>query len=78
MKWITLGLLSLAILSASCSPRADEPIMPVRDYERMIVGRLDADYVGNEACLAKCHKHDLKRDNFDKSVHGEQVDAASG
>jgi len=78
LKWMTFILLALATLGSSCSPRTDQPIAPVRDYERMVVGRLDADYIGNEACLAKCHKHDLKKENFNKSVHGEQVDAASG
>lgn len=77
MKWILFVSLSIVSLAA-CSPRKDQPIMPVRDYERMIVGRLDADYVGNEACLSKCHAHDKKRDNFNNSVHGEQIDADSG
>ncbi len=44
----------------------------------MIVGRLDADYIGDEACLAKCHTHDQKKSDFKDSVHGEQIDSNTG
>jgi len=70
------------VLLASCADlstlRSDQPIKPVREYERMIVGRLDADYIGNEACLAKCHKHDKIAKDLHESVHGAQISAASG
>lgn len=75
-------LLLFLVLLAACtdltSLRSDQPIQPVREYERMIVGRLDADYVGDAQCLAKCHKHDQLLKDFDMSVHGEQVEAESG
>jgi len=70
------------VLLAACSDlhtlRSDQPIKPVRDYERMIVGRLDADYVGNDTCLAQCHEHDKIKDNFNASVHGAQIEAETG
>lgn len=72
------GLSLLAACSDTSSLRSDQPLLPVKEYERLIVGRLDADYVGNAGCLAKCHKHDRILKNFDISVHGEQIDAASG
>ena len=74
----------LTTLLMSCgdtsSLRQDHPIKPVREYERMIVGRLDADYIGNGACLEKCHVngHDKLYQDFQESVHSSQVDADSG
>lgn len=53
--------------------KESKPILPVRAYERMIVGRLDAEYVGTDNCVAKCHKHDKITDDFRHSVHGEQI-----
>jgi DmsE family decaheme c-type cytochrome len=50
----------------------DKPLLPVQAYEKMIVGRLDAEYVGTDNCIAKCHKHDKITDDFKRSVHGEQ------
>ena len=73
---------ALALTVAACgdvvSLRSDHPLLPVRDYERMIVGRLDADYIGNDQCLAKCHQHDKIAKDFKASVHGEQIEANSG
>jgi DmsE family decaheme c-type cytochrome len=53
--------------------RQSRPILPVREYEKMIVGRLDAQYVGTDNCVAKCHKHDKITQDFRHSVHGEQI-----
>ncbi|HEY6838687.1 MAG TPA: DmsE family decaheme c-type cytochrome [Geobacteraceae bacterium] len=62
------------LLVASCAQlRESKPILPVREYEKMIVGRLDADYVGTDNCVAKCHKHEKIADEFKHSVHGEQI-----
>ena len=78
MNYKILLPLCLALLAA-CSDltylRSDQPIQPVREHERMIVGRLDADYIGNDTCLAKCHKHDRIFKDFQMSVHGEQISA---
>jgi DmsE family decaheme c-type cytochrome len=51
---------------------------PVKEYEKIIAGRLDADYVGNAACTAKCHAHDAIARDFRLSIHGEQVAADTG
>ncbi len=72
------GLTILVACTDASSLRSDQPILPVREYERLIVGRLDADYIGNDGCLTKCHKHDKILRDFAMSVHGEQVDAATG
>ncbi len=50
------------------------PILKQREYEKMIAGSFDADYIGTENCLFKCHAHDRILDNFKKSVHAEQID----
>jgi DmsE family decaheme c-type cytochrome len=73
-----LGLALLAACVDLSALRSDQPIRPVREYEKMIVGRLDANYIGSEACLAKCHQHDKISADLQQSVHGAQVSAASG
>lgn len=78
MRQISLLLCLLFLLSACIDLRSDYPLLPVAEYEKLIVGRFDADYIGNEQCLAKCHKHDNIYDDFSTSIHGEQIDAASG
>jgi len=79
---LALAVLPTVVLIAACSDpttmRRDQPLMPVRAYERMIVGRLDANYIGNDQCLAKCHKHDRIYRDFQQSVHGEQIESSSG
>ncbi|MDF1580410.1 MAG: DmsE family decaheme c-type cytochrome [Desulfuromonadales bacterium] len=80
--FLLLAVTALAALIPACSDlssmRSDTPLLPVKEYERMIVGRLDADYVGNDACLAKCHAHDKIADDFHNSVHGAQVQVETG
>lgn len=78
MRQLPLLLCLLFLLSACIDLRSDYPLFPVAEYEKLIVGRFDADYIGNEQCLAKCHKHDNIYDDFSTSIHGEQIDAASG
>lgn len=77
-----LTLLALLLLVGACVSlddlRKDRPILPVRDYEKMVVGRLDADYVGDANCLGRCHKHDRIAEDFKNSVHGEQIAADTG
>lgn len=78
---IVLSAVAVSLLFA-CSDmstvRQDYPLKPVREYERMIVGRLDANYIGNDACLEKCHVHDKLYKDFQHSVHASQVDVDSG
>lgn len=70
-----LGVLFLAGCEAMKTPR---PIMAQREYERLIVGRFDADYVGTDNCLRACHFHDKLRADFDASLMGAQMSRASG
>lgn len=51
---------------------------PVKEYEKIIAGRLDADYVGTARCTEKCHAHDKLTRDFRLSIHGEQVVAETG
>jgi DmsE family decaheme c-type cytochrome len=60
-------------LVACAELKESKPLLPVRAYDRMIVGRLDAEYVGTDNCVNKCHKHDKITDDFLHSVHGEQL-----
>ncbi len=65
---------ALFLLVGACADlKQSRPILPVREYEKMIVGRLDAEYVGTDNCVAKCHRHDKITDDFRHSVHGEQI-----
>jgi DmsE family decaheme c-type cytochrome len=48
------------------------------EYERLLVGNLMANYVGDDNCLAKCHSHDQIRKDFQHSVHGEQIASETG
>ena len=79
-----VSLLLLIVFSAplyvvACAElKQSKPILPVREYERMIVGRLDAEYVGTDNCVAKCHRHEKIADDFKHSVHGEQIKPADG
>lgn len=77
------GLLLILVLAlCACSQSdylyRDQQLLPVQEYERLIVGRLDADYVGDENCLAKCHTHDQINLDFKGSVHGEQIAQGTG
>ncbi len=76
---VLLILLLLLLAAAACSrlPQS-RPLLPVAEYERMIVGRLDADYVGTDNCVSACHAHDRITDFFRRSVHGEQIRPETG
>jgi DmsE family decaheme c-type cytochrome len=70
--------LSTIVLSGCETLRSSKPIIPIREYERMIVGRLDADYVGTHNCLSACHFHDKIKQDFDASTMGAQMSTKSG
>jgi DmsE family decaheme c-type cytochrome len=79
MKNWFLFLLLLIISAAGCeSLRQSKPIMPIKEYERMLVGRLDADYMGNKRCLEACHFHDRINRDFEASTMGAQLSPKSG
>jgi DmsE family decaheme c-type cytochrome len=50
----------------------------MREYERMIAGRIDANYVGTKNCLSACHFHDKIRSDFEASTMGAQLSSKSG
>jgi len=52
--------------------------MPIKKYERMLLGNLAADYIGNKNCLRRCHVHDELNRHFEGSTMGAQLSAASG
>ncbi|MBE9519972.1 MAG: cytochrome C, partial [Proteobacteria bacterium] len=77
-KLIALLLLLIILGIVGCqSIRSSEPIVPIAEYERMLVGRLDADYVGTSNCLAACHYHDKIKLDFDASTMGAQMSEGS-
>jgi DmsE family decaheme c-type cytochrome len=76
--WLVLGTLG-AFFAAGCAALKDSrPILPIKDYEKMIAGRLDADYIGTDNCLMACHAHDKIRKDFDLSTMGAQLSRESG
>ena len=76
--WLVLGILG-AFFAAGCAALKDSrPILPIKDYEKMIAGRLDADYIGTDNCLKACHAHDKIRKDFDLSTMGAQLSRESG
>lgn len=77
-KIFFLFLLSLLILSACRSLKQSEPVFPIKEYERMLVGRLDTNYVGTKNCLYACHYHDKLKRDFDASTMGVQLSKRSG
>jgi DmsE family decaheme c-type cytochrome len=77
---VFLFLLSLSLLLIwGCSTLKDShTAWPIKEYEKMIAGRLDADYVGTDTCVEKCHAHDALTRDFRMSVHGGQVSTSTG
>jgi DmsE family decaheme c-type cytochrome len=74
MRCALIPALFIILLFPGCSAlKKSYPLLPVEEYEKMIVGRLDAEYVGTDNCISKCHKHDKIADQFRRSVHGEQI-----
>ena len=70
----------LALLASwGCSTlKESSTAMPIKEYEKIIAGRLDADYVGTDTCVEKCHAHDGLTKDFRMSIHGGQVVSGSG
>jgi DmsE family decaheme c-type cytochrome len=69
----------LPVFFAGCeSLRSSKPIIPLKEYEQMIVGRLDANYIGTQNCLSACHVHDKIKQDFDASTMGGQLSKKSG
>ncbi|MBI5485321.1 MAG: DmsE family decaheme c-type cytochrome [Deltaproteobacteria bacterium] len=78
MRVMTVMIAAVSLLTACSGMKQAYPLLPVAEYEKMVVGRLDADYVGNDNCVSKCHAHDKIRDFSRLSVHGEQIKPETG
>lgn len=78
---LVLAGLTLFVVTAvygCASLKSSKPIVPVSEYEKLIAGRLDANYVGDNMCLSKCHAHDQVKKFFYASTMGAQLSAESG
>jgi hypothetical protein len=73
-KYLSIALaaaLSLALLAGGCETlKSSRPILPVKEYEKLLVGRFDANYVGTANCLRACHFHDRILKDFEASTMG--------
>jgi hypothetical protein len=74
----SLIVFSSLLLTGCETLKTSKPIVPIREYERLIVGRLDANYIGTRTCLAACHYHDRIKRDFDASTMGVQLSEKSG
>lgn len=70
--------LFITAISGCESLKISKPIIPMIEYEKMLVGRLDADYIGNDNCLSVCHSHDRIKRDFEASTMGAQLSVNSG
>jgi len=77
-KWLLLFLLGVIVIPSCKFLKVSKPIIPIKEYERLIVGRIDAQYVGTDACLSACHSHDKIRQDFEASTMGAQLSKKSG
>ncbi len=77
-KWLAGGILGFFFVAGCAVLKESRPLFPIKEYEKMIAGRLDADYVGTDTCLKACHAHDKIRRDFDLSTMGAQLSRESG
>lgn len=79
VKWLLLSTLLTTVFISGCTGKLkeDNPIVPIQEYEKMLLGKLTADYVGNENCLKGCHVHDKIALDFKSSTMGDQLEKAS-
>jgi DmsE family decaheme c-type cytochrome len=76
---LALFVIAIGILFAGCETlKISKPIIPQKEYERLIVGRFDADYVGTINCLKACHFHDGIKQDFEASTMGAQMSPGTG
>src|SRR4030067_719071 len=56
MKKIFLVLILFIIGVSGCETiKSTKKIMPIKDYEQLLLGRIDADYIGTKNCLSACN-----------------------
>jgi len=79
IRSLWLICLGIALLCFGCVNQLKEakPIIPNKDYEKMLLGNASADYIGNDACMKKCHVHDKIRHDFEASTMGAQLRISS-
>jgi len=77
-KSFLIMMVIITFIGGCADLKKSKPILPIREYEKMIVGDLHADYVGTQNCLAACHEHDRLRLFFDASTMGVQLKKDSG
>jgi len=80
-RHLRLLLLAVAVpltVVACKALRSAKPLGDMRDMQRMIAGRLDAQYIGNEACLGACHFHDKLARHFEATTMGASMAAEQG
>lgn len=78
-RFFSLSSLFIVLLILGCAYlKTSRPILPIKEYERMVAGRFDADYVGTDRCLSACHAHDKIRSYFEASTMGVQLSRESG
>jgi DmsE family decaheme c-type cytochrome len=69
----------VAFIFVGCEAlKTSKPIFPQKEYEKLLVGRYDADYVGTDNCLRACHYHDKIREDFEASTMGAQMSPRTG
>ena len=74
---IAAALCALSLIGCE-SLTESSALFAQKDYEKLIVGRFDSDYVGTENCLRACHAHDKIREDFEASTMGAQMSRATG
>lgn len=75
---VLLFIVSIAVLYGCETLKTSKPIVPIKEYERLLAGRFDADYIGTDNCLAACHEHDKIRRDLEASTMGAQLSKSSG
>jgi DmsE family decaheme c-type cytochrome len=77
-KILYLLAITTVVFSGCESLKSSKALVPIKEYERMIVGRIDANYVGTQTCLSACHFHEKIKRDFDASTMGAQLSKTSG
>jgi len=79
LKLLLLSVLLATFFIVGCVNKMKEskPIFPIQEYERMLLGKITSDYVGNENCLKGCHTHDKLALDFKSSTMGDQLAQSS-
>ncbi|MBU0663027.1 MAG: DmsE family decaheme c-type cytochrome [Proteobacteria bacterium] len=79
LTYFVVFSIAMALIASGCNTlKGSKAIRPIKEYENMIIGRFDADYVGTANCLSACHEHDRLKQDFDASTMGAQLKQESG